>query len=657
MKVLCLKLLTTSCLMLAVLVLGGCIAGQAQYESGQEALLQQDYDQAVMYYLDAVAANPENQQYLLKLSEARERAGRMHLQQGRKLLSAGQYQAAAREYQLALQFDGSLQVATQGLDNVERLSRADDLLDSARKFMRQGEHEQASVQLDEVAKLVPDHPEVERIREELQHQQILVDGVKLEVTSQEPITLNFNQTQLSDVFKILTQLAGINFILDEGIQEARTTLFLEKASFAQALELLLRMNNLDKKILNSKTIILYPNTRNKQKQFQDQIIQTFYLSHIDAKKAVNLLRTMLQVRKIYVQEDLNAIVLRDNPDVIRLARTILAANDRDSSEVMFELELIEVNHSDTQELGLKLSNYSIGAGLSKSGSGQILDSALSAGSDTVNLTDLTDSFDPFYTLPTAAFRFLKTRVNADILANPRIRVKNNKQAKVHVGTREPVITVTINDTQTSENVQYIDVGVKLDVTPIIKLDNTIETKLSLEVSNVSGRERTANGTAVITISSTNADTILTLQDGEQTIIGGLIRNDKAVTKNQIPLLGDIPVLGEAFNGTDKLEAKREILLSITPHIVKKVAVPRGDTASIWSGGEDDLKFGKNFGTFAEDYQAGQKATITQPHEGPLPGPAAEPAPATSAAGEDAAPLVGTELNEIDIRDDADQTEQ
>ncbi|MCW8860586.1 MAG: cohesin domain-containing protein, partial [Deltaproteobacteria bacterium] len=351
-----------------------------------------------------------------------------------------------------------------------------------------------------------------------------------------------------------------------------------------------------------------------QKQFEDQIIQTFYLSHIDAKKAVNMLRTMLQVRKIYVQEELNAIVIRDQPDVIRLAQKIIEANDRGNSEVVFDLELLEVNHSDTRELGLKLSNYSISSGLSAQGSGTIVASGLSAGDSTTGLIESFSGLDPFYTLPTASFKFMKTLVNAEILANPKIRVRNQEKAKVHVGSREPIITVTTTDFQTTENIQYIDVGVKLNVEPRIQLDGTIVTKLGLEVSNVSGREKTQSGTVAITISSTTADTTLTLKDGEQTVIGGLIRDDESVTKNKLPILGDIPLFGEIFNGTDTTKTKREILLSITPHIVKSVHVPQGDTASIWSGGEDDLKFGRNFGTFADEYQAGQQGVEPQANQ-------------------------------------------
>jgi general secretion pathway protein D len=400
------------------------------------------------------------------------------------------------------------------------------------------------------------------------------------------------------------------------------TVLLEEASFAQALEFLLNMNKLGKKVLNPKSIIIYPKTKEKEKQYEDHLIQTFYLSHIDAKKAVNLLRTMLQLRKIYVHEELNALVIRDTPEAILLARQIIEAADRGDSEVLFDLELIEVNHTDDLNFGPKLSTYSVSAGLSNPGSGQIVGSTLSPGSDTTNLVSSLGRLETFYTLPTATFDFLKRRSDAEVLANPKIRVKNKEKAKVLVGTREPVITVTRTGGTTgdfSENVQYVDVGVKLDIEPTIQLDESVVTKLNLEVSSVSGRQTTSGGSQVITITTTNAQTGLTLKEGERTIIGGLIRDDATNSRTTIPLFGDLPLIGSLLTSHTKNKTKREILLSITPHIVRSVEMPRAEVATIWSGGEDALKAGPLFGSFARDGE-------TAPPDSPAaPEPVAPPA--------------------------------
>lgn len=601
----------------AMLLLSGCVAGQGSFNKGHQALMLNDYDQAVLEFLDAVENDPSNGEYRLNLTHAREKAAMAHQDSADVLFARGKYAEALQEYKIAAELNNSLFSAVDGLKRSQSHLEARQLVNDAEGLQKAGQDSRARELIHRALVLAPGYEPAQRLKNQIkQNRFALVDGVELDVTSTQPIDLNFNKTKLPDVFEVLTQLSGINFILDEDVRDQKTTFYLEKATFAQALELLLRMNKLDKKILNSKTIILYPKTRDKKKQFEDQVIQTFFLSNLDAKKAVNMLRTMLQVRKVYVQEELNAIVIRDDPDVIRLAQKLIEANDRGDAEVVFDLELIEVNHSDTRDLGVKLSTYSVGAGLSLPGSGTIIGSALESGDSTTNLIPVSSTdLDSFYTLPSATFKFAKTLVDAEVLASPKIRVKNKEKAKVHVGSKEPVITVTTNDGVTSDSVSYIDVGVKLDVEPQIQLDNTIVTKITLEVSNVSGRETTSSGTAVITISSTNANTTLTLKDGEQTVIGGLIRNDKSTTKNKVPLLGDIPVLGEVFNATGKTKTKREILLSITPHIVKSVHVPRDDVASLWSGGEDDIKFGRNFGTFAEEYRNGQDFSVIDDRQG------------------------------------------
>lgn len=594
-------------LAMAVLLLVGCAAGRSDFKAGEKALSQGDLDTAITSLQSAVDKAPDNHIYKLRLNDVRYQGSRIHHQQADLFFDQGNYAQARDEYRLAAELDGSNFAARESMVKAEKYMQAQTLVADAATFVKARRNLQARRAVDQALDLVEDFQPALKFKQALaKNEMTVIDGVELEVTSEQPITLNFTDTKLPDVFEILTGLSGINFILDEDIRNNKTTLFLEKATFAQALELLLRMNKLDKKILNSKTIVLFPKTRDKQKQFEDQLIQTFYLSNIDAKKAVNLLRTMLQVRKIYVHEELNAIVIRDTPGVIKLAQKIIEANDRGDAEVVFDLELIEVLHSDGLKIGPKLGAYQLQVGIDSSTPlTEVSNPDVTSNIGSV-VVDSLNRYEFLYGLPSASFDLLKESGVGEVLANPKIRVKNKEKAKVHIGTREPVVTVTINDTQTSENVQYVDVGVKLDVEPSIQLDNTVVTKLGLEVSNVSGRTTTTNGTAVLTISTTNANTALTLKDGETTVIGGLLRDSESKSKTSVPILGDIPLLGALFTNYTKSNTKSEILLSITPHIVRSVTVPERKVSSIWSGGEDDLKDGRNFGTFADDYATGQK---------------------------------------------------
>lgn len=580
------------CLLL-LLQLVGC-AGRQAFSKGEELIQQGKYDAAVQEFFRAVQARPESHEYRMRLQNARGQAAREHLESGRRLLRQGDYRGAAGEFQQAAALDPSSPVAQQEQKKAESQQRAEELVAQGEQFYRARKFNQARNAVEEALSLSPAHPQGLALLEKLKGEgRTMLDGFDLDVASDKPITLKFKDAEIRDVFNILSRLSGINFLFDEDVKAQKVSVLLENATFAQALELLLRLNNLERKVLNAKTILIYPQTKEKEKKFEDQIIQTFYLSNIDAKKAVNLLRTMLQLRKIYVHEELNALVIRDTPSTVSLAQQIIEAADRSDSEVVFELELVEVSHTDSLDVGTRLSNYGTSFGLADPSSNTI---------GTVTTGGLS-RLDFLYTIPSASFNFQKQMTDSEILANPKIRVKNKEKAKVHIGSREPIVTntLTAQGDVTSTNVQYVDVGVKLDVEPTVQLDNTVVTKLSLEVSNVSSRQKIGDngqGGEALTISTTNAQTSLILRDGQQTVIGGLIRDDLNRSKDSIPLLGQIPFLGNLISGHKKDKTKREILLSITPYIVKNIEMPRREISTIWSGGEDDLEAGPRFGSFA-----------------------------------------------------------
>ena len=586
-------------LCLVLTLLAGC-AGERAFNRGEKLVRQARYDEAVMQYSEAVQKTPDSDEYRMKLFATRNRAALEHLGHARELAAQQQYQPAINDYLQAVALDPSLETANQEMKQVQERIRADKLVVEAREFLRQRRHHQAKLSLDQALLLVPDHTAGRALLNEVrQASHTIIDGYELDISSTEPITLKFKDAKVKDVFKILSDLSGITFIFDEKINADRVSIQLESSTFSQALELLLKMNEMSMRVLNPKTVILYPKTKDKEKQYEDQLIQTFYLSNIDAKKAVNLLRTMLQLRKVYVHEEINALMVRDTPQVIKLAEQILEAADRSDAEVVFDLELVSVSGSDIQTLGAELSSYGVAAGLAKPG-GNIVSNSLTSGGPTTGLVDSLSNLTAFYTLPTASFDLAKTLTSAETLANPKLRVKNKGKAKIHVGTREPIVTTTTgtDGNITSTNIQYVDVGTKLDIEPVIQLDDSVTTKLSLEVSQVLERQEVGQGNIALQIQTTNAQTELSLKDGERTVLGGLLQDNSSTTKKTIPFFGKIPLLGDLISHHDSTDQKREILLSITPHIVKKLDIPKADIASIWSGGEDDLRAGPSLSSFA-----------------------------------------------------------
>ncbi|NJC87889.1 MAG: type II secretion system protein [Desulfuromonas sp.] len=648
-------------LLLIAIALAGCAKYQAKsaFEDAEELIRAEQYDQAVEKYFEATQEDPGNKTYKLKLIAGRTRAAASHIDKARRLAKEDKLEEALAQYRLARGFDPSIEVAALEARQLQEIVDARQRLEEGFVRYREKRYGAARQIVNEVLKIDPRNARVNELLKLLndKYQAVVMDGIELDVASNEPITLRFKQANVKEVFGILTQLSGINFLLDDEIKDKSVTILLEKATFSQAMELILSMAELNKKVLNSKTMIVYPQNKEKSKQYEDQIIQSFYLSHIDAKKAVNLLRTMLQLRKVYVHEERNALVIRDTPETIKLAEQVLKAADRENSEVIFDLEILAVSNTDALNIGPRLSTYSTSVGFADganatqivadtlSPGSKVTPSSVSATSGSVSTTlvggaiQSLNNLQTFYTLPTATFDLAKTLTDTEILASPKIRVRNSEKAKVHIGTREPVITVTTTGETSTDNIQYVDVGVKLDVEPTIQLNQTVQTKLSLEVSQVIDRVTTTNGSVALTISTTNAQSVLTLKDGVQTIIGGLFEQNQKKTKQTIPFLGEIPLLGNLLSNLSNSDTKREILLSITPYIVKQIEVPEADVATIWSGGEDDLMARPKFGAFAQPLLS-EVEGIT-PSAAPAQSKSARPAPFSALQGKVSAVPDGT----------------
>jgi general secretion pathway protein D len=588
--------------------LGGCAKYRAKsvFDEAEELARAEQYDRAVDKYLEAVETDPSNMTYKMKLTAGRTRAAAFHIGVARNLAKAEQFDAALAEYRLARDFDPSLDVASFEEKQVLQLVRVRTLVDDGFARYDERRYPEARQLVTEALQLDPQNPrglELQALLDGRRHS-VVLDGIELDIASAEPVTLRFRQTSVREALTVLSKLSGINFILDEEVRGKPITVLLEKGTFAQALELILQMGGVEKKVLNSRTILVYPNSKDKLKQYQDQVIQTFYLSHIDAKKAINMLRTMLQLRKVYVHEERNALVIRDTPEAIRLAEQILKAADRADSEVLFDVEVLAVREGDTLKFGPKLGNYGTAVGFSTSGTPP---ANFPSNIVVQSLNDL----QTFYSVPYVIFDLAKTLETSELLASPKIRVKNNEKAKIHIGNRDPIVTTTIiaGTDQSTQNVQYVDSGIKLDIEPNVQLDGSVLAKITLEVSSAQRlKANDEEGTSPVALTTTNAQTSLVLVDGVRTILGGLYEKNISKNKKTIPFFGSIPLIGSLLTSFDNAETKREILLSITPYVVKRVEVPTPDIATIWSGGEDTLADGPKFGAFSRPLLSDVEAT-------------------------------------------------
>jgi general secretion pathway protein D len=424
---------------------------------------------------------------------------------------------------------------------------------------------------------------------------------------------------LKEIFAIISQLSGISFIFDNDVKDQNVSITLEKASFHQSLGMLAGMYKLGHKKLNETSILIYPQNPEKVKQYQNMQLRTFYLSYLDVKKAANLVKSMVPVRRLYISEDSNSLVVRDTRDVNDVIEKILEVHDLPDPEVVLDVEVLEINDKSGHDVGLLLSNYSVTLGPFTPG-GKLLSPSLSSGTGTtpVDISQLLKAFSikgfgGYVTVPNATYNFGKTLAQGKILANPKIRVKNKEKSKFTVGQRVPIQTTSSTGTITSSNVQYVDVGIKLNAEPNIQLSNEVVVKLGLEVSSVINKETSkADGTTLLTIGTRNLDTVLSLKDGETVIIGGLIQNTDTDSQTKTFLLGDLPLLGQLLSNSSTSKEKNELLLSITPRLVRGVLVPSRKLTSFTSGKDEDPALLSDYEAFIQEPEYVVSMPVAQP---------------------------------------------
>lgn len=633
--------------------LAGCAADRA-FSTGESLEREGKFEEAMLSYAEAYRLDPEEMAYRMRFLDVRDRAADSRFAKGTERLKGGDYAGALAEFQVAYGLDPSNERYRQAAESAAKKRDAQQAYREGMDFEKDNKPKFARLAYDKARELDPEEPEYGKAAERMR---ALLDnrptGYELNIKSLKPFAFKFTGSGLKDVFRILTQLSGINFIFDEGVKDQPVTINLERTNFRQVLDLLTTMNKLGSTILNEKTVLIYPKTADKIKQYEDMKLHTFHLNFMDAKKGINLIRTMLPARKIYVNEESNSIVVRDSSDTIQVIEKLLEANDVPDAEILLDVEVIEVNDKNTRNVGLVLSRYAVDiAGFNSSTSQQLADRLSQAASgDTTNagMDNLVNVFNwngygGFVTVPSATYNFGKTIAKGEVLSNPKIRVKNKEKAKFTVGTRVPITTTSSTGTigGVTVNVQYVDVGVKLNAEPVVQINNSIEIKLSLEVSSILSRETVGSDalTTVVTIGTRNLETVLSLKDGETSVIGGLKSRSNTDSKTKIFLLGDIPLIGPFISGNDTTKEKTELILAITPHLVRGLAAPAADVVSFMSGKEDDPTLTSFPPATDEEPGAGAEAMKGVPGAAvPRPGTAAvqQPAPAAPAVQNGPAP--------------------
>jgi len=555
-------------------------------------------EQRVSNARDSQQKQPEDSALRKDLRVTQERSTIELLAEADKALQGGRQEDAHTLYERVLKVEPANQMAISGNAAIKREQEHAAQVDEARALFDKGRVDAAREIIHRILLEVPTNAAALELQSEIRRRQPEAsrnEPPHLKPPFDKPVTLELRDANIKMVFEALSRTTGINFIMDKDIKpEAKATVYIKKASIEDAIEMVLATNGLQKKVLSETNALIFPNTAAKLKDYQDLMIRSFYLTNAKSKDVAVLLKTMLKTKDVYVDERLNMLIVRDTPEVIRIAEKLVAANDMADPEVMLEMEVLEISRSRLQELGIDYpSQIAVNSRIP-------IATAVAAGTSVVTTTanatapltlaglkGLTSS--RFDVSPNPAVNFKKTTGDVNLLANPRIRVRNNEKARVQVGDKVPVVTTTATaGVGSSESVQYVDVGLKLEVEPRIALDDYVNIKVGLEVSSLGTKTTLTNGSTVYQIGTRNANTLLRLKDGETQVLAGLISDDERNSANKLPGLGDIPLLGRLFSNQTDSKNKTEIVLAITPHILSNIHRPEAEVAEYWSGTEGSI---------------------------------------------------------------------
>ncbi|MBL8369083.1 MAG: secretin and TonB N-terminal domain-containing protein [Candidatus Accumulibacter sp.] len=565
----------------AALLLAGC-AAQTAFTEGQELLAAEQVDAGLARIQDAIALEPSSAEYRIAYARAQERYVNASLDNGERALAEARYDAARAAFRRALALQPGNERALVGLQLVDAAGRHDILYSEALAAWSRSDAAAARASLRKILATNPRHEralELLRVIDE-SSARVAKESV-LETAYRKPITIEFRDTPLKTVFEVISRTSGLNFVFDKDLRaDQKVTIFLRNSSIEAAINLVLLTNQLEQRVLDGNSILIYPNTAVKQRDYQALTVKTFYLANSDAKTVATTLKTILKSKDVVVDEKLNLLMIRDSPEAIRVAEKLVALQDVPEPEVMLEVEILEVKRSRLRDLGVNWPNALALTPLPSTSGG------------TLTLNDLRNlnSSSIGAAVAPVVIRANQTDADVNLLANPRIRARNREKAKILIGERVPNITSTATSTGfVSESITYIDVGLKLDIEPTIYLDNEVAIKVTLEVSNIVDRVETKSGTVAYRIGTRTATSVLRLKDGENQLLAGLISDEDRRTASKLPFLGDIPVLGRLFGGHHDEGIKTEIVLSITPRVLRNIQRAANHLAEFDGGTETSFR--------------------------------------------------------------------
>jgi len=571
-----------------LMLLAGC-AAERLHRQGLAAIDRGEYEAGVAQLHQALEQDPGNIAYRLDYEARRDGSVQKLIGLADSARGMGHFDTATALYQRVLAIDPSNVRAQRGLTTIEADQRHAAAMTLARQDFERKDYTAAEAKLHTILSEDATYRPAQELTAAVNAARGPANvAPRLKTRDNRKVSLQLRDAPTKMAFEVLQRETGINFILDKDIKaDGKTTIFVQDVPVDEAIDLVLDQNGLARQILASNMVLIYPNNPTKAKEYEQQIVRTFYINNAEPKEVESMLKAVLGAKNMFIDDRSASVTLRDTPDAVRMAEKLVASLDVSEPEVMLEVEVLEISSSKLQDLGIlypgsaTLTANPVNGVTPGGGSGALtLNDLLHQNGDTLTVTPQLS----------VTLNAMKQAGLTNTLASPRIRSRNREKAKILIGSRLPVITNAVTPTASGApvvtgSVQYLDVGLTLEVQPTVHQDGDVGVKVSLEVSSLIKQITTSQGTIAYEIGTRNANTMLRLKDGETQILAGLIQDSDTKSSNSIPGLGDIPVLGRLFGTHHTDREKGEIVLSITPHIIRMQSHPPSDATEFWYGSE------------------------------------------------------------------------
>jgi type II secretory pathway component GspD/PulD (secretin) len=567
-------LLKLACLLLVAILVAGCAAGRA-FGRGESAARAGDWDTAVEHFRTAVQENPDRADYRIALERAMLTASIQHLDQARLLEARGQLEEALREYRRASQFDPSnRQIASRVIEMERRLR---DMAEAARPQPSIRQLQQAAAQSPEPL---------------------------LNPASRDPIDVVFNNASLRDILNSMGMTTGINVTFERDYQDRAYTVQLRGVTFEQALEQVLTANQLFFKVINERSILVIPDTAQKRALYEEQVIRTFFVSHSDATELAQILNGVVRIPALAVAPQIvanktnNTITVRASANIVQIIERVIEQNDNPRAEVIIDVQILEVNRSRAKQFGIDLSEFSVNTSFSPETDPRGDNGTLSPQPFNLNTVTRGISTADFYlSVPAAVVRFLESDSETRLIAKPQLRGAEGQQITLNLGDQIPVPSTIFTpvagggaNVNPLTSFNYKDVGVNVQVTPRVTFEDDIILDLLVE-NSTRGQDVNIAGQNLPSFGSRRVQTRLRLRDGESNLLAGLLREEERRSLRGVPGLLRLPILRSLLAANDTEIRQTDIVMLLTPRIVRTQELTAQDVSPIFIGSQQSLGLG------------------------------------------------------------------